>query len=247
MIEAYFDESGTHKSAPILCVGGYLFEREQAIKFDAAWRTMLKESGDIPFFHMAACEAAEFPFDHTPSEIREAMIGRAVREIKAHMTYGVVLAVNENQFKSIIPKHPLIGSAYSWLVNQVGAAVRKWEQDHDYRGQITYFFESGAPHQDEANYIMNLQASNEADNEKSCYAGHGFYHKNDTAGLQAADLLVWHYYNDFERQQAGGYSRDRYATLIDDRYWHFMWTEDFLRDEAKKICELARLYPLAGT
>ena len=244
-IEAYFDESGTHKGAPILCVGGYLFEQEKAVRLDAEWRDMLETCG-VPFFHMAACEAGAYPFHQTPSEVREAVAGRAVRIIQKYMTYGIVLAVNEEQFKSVIPRHPMIGSAYSWLTNQMIAAVRRWEIEADYDGKVTYIFESGAPHQGEANTIIDTAALNEADSLRSSYAGHGFRKKEDTPALQAADVLVWHYYNDFERKQAGELSRDRYVELIDDQYWHFVWDKAGLEEQAETIRELSQRYPLAG-
>lgn len=36
IIEAYFDESGTHEGSPDICIAGYLFEKGNAIALDAA-------------------------------------------------------------------------------------------------------------------------------------------------------------------------------------------------------------------
>ena len=34
-LKAYFDETGTHKGAPLVCVAGYLFDNDAANKFEA--------------------------------------------------------------------------------------------------------------------------------------------------------------------------------------------------------------------
>lgn len=245
MVEVYLDESGTHKGAPILCVGGYLFERDRAKEFDAAWRIMLQEL-EVPFFHMSACEADESPFDKTPSEIRQAMVNRAIGIIQNYMTYGIVVAAVEEKFDSIVPVHPLVGNAYSVLANQVLSAVKVWADRNQYDGPISYFFESGHAHQEEANRIMNLSALNEQLQKESRYTGHAFRKKQESPALQAADLLVWHYCNDWTRQSKGDYSRDRYARLIDSNYWHFRWKDDDLNDFAATIKKAIETYPDAG-
>jgi len=43
VMEAYFDESGTHDGSPFVCVAGYLFQKGNATALDAAWRWMLEE------------------------------------------------------------------------------------------------------------------------------------------------------------------------------------------------------------
>jgi hypothetical protein len=48
-VESYFDESGSHKGSPLLCVAGYIIEKNAAIKLTDAWRAVLQEH-NIPFF-----------------------------------------------------------------------------------------------------------------------------------------------------------------------------------------------------
>ena len=54
LMEAYFDESGTHEGSPFVCVAGYLFEKGNAAALNADWRAMLK-GNDLPFFRMSDC------------------------------------------------------------------------------------------------------------------------------------------------------------------------------------------------
>lgn len=42
VMEAYFDESGTHDGSSSLCVAGYLFEKENATALGIEWQKMLE-------------------------------------------------------------------------------------------------------------------------------------------------------------------------------------------------------------
>jgi len=50
-MKAYFDETGTHKGAPLVCVAGYLFDNDAANKFKALHgarvKPLLPESADL--------------------------------------------------------------------------------------------------------------------------------------------------------------------------------------------------------
>ena len=45
MLQAYFDESGTHVGAPALVVAGYLFEPDPCLALAREWRAGLAASG----------------------------------------------------------------------------------------------------------------------------------------------------------------------------------------------------------
>ena len=249
MIEAYFDESGSHEGAPILCIGGYLFERDKCIEFDAAWREMLSDF-QLPFFHMAACEAGEKPFDTTPVELRTAIVKRASKTINKSMTYGLAIAVNESDYNRIMPRHPLIGSAYSFIAKHAFNAVRVWADRVNYYGPVSYFFESGHAHQAEADRIMHEHAQAPAVALGARYASHSFLKKQDSPALQAADLLAWHFSDNWARNLRGELSRDSFVSLISDAppedYWQGVWNKREIRRLAKKVKKLDRKYPDAA-
>ena len=52
--DAYFDESGTHEGAHVLCVAGYVIEREEVRKFIKEWNKELQRY-DLPYFRMSEC------------------------------------------------------------------------------------------------------------------------------------------------------------------------------------------------
>jgi hypothetical protein len=60
-VTAYFDESGSHDSAPVLCLAGFVIEQAKGQEMTERWRLMLDAFG-LPFFHMTACANGTSPF-----------------------------------------------------------------------------------------------------------------------------------------------------------------------------------------
>ena len=54
MMEAYFDESGTHRDSPLMCVTGYIIDADQCRRFQTEWDEVLSKYG-VPYFHMSDC------------------------------------------------------------------------------------------------------------------------------------------------------------------------------------------------
>src|SRR5437764_1233786 len=69
MIEAYFDESGTHHGSPIMCVAGYLIEADQCRRLQAEWDVILLKY-NVPYFHMSACAHGAGVFADVPKQVR---------------------------------------------------------------------------------------------------------------------------------------------------------------------------------
>ncbi|MFO0114488.1 MAG: hypothetical protein ACK53F_05810 [Betaproteobacteria bacterium] len=59
LVEADFDESGTHDGSPVICMGGYIFDAAKSESLAAEWQAMLNAFGNgdvpLPFFHMSEC------------------------------------------------------------------------------------------------------------------------------------------------------------------------------------------------
>ena len=62
MLSAFFDDSGTHSSSPIVTLGGLLGTADQWEAFQAAWMDLLRSpmQGKPPLkeFHLSHCRAA---------------------------------------------------------------------------------------------------------------------------------------------------------------------------------------------
>jgi len=62
MLEAYFDESGTHRGSPVMCVAGYLFDSDQAFRLDQEWGATLADFG-LSHFHAVDCAHGKGEFE----------------------------------------------------------------------------------------------------------------------------------------------------------------------------------------
>jgi hypothetical protein len=199
---AFFDESGTHDSAPILCMGGLVLENEAAKQLSVRWKEMLDGYG-LPFFRMAACAHGAKPFDRLDKDQRIAVETEAISIIRSAIKFGFAVSVYPSQFDKTVPHSPEIGSPYSLCAHTCLTAVRGWANRFNIEGKISYVFEAGHRSQAEANGIMirlfkkpNLRAEHR-------YAGHSFADKSVVLPLQAADIIAWQWFTENKRQLEG--------------------------------------------
>jgi hypothetical protein len=200
--KAFFDESGTHDGAPILCMGGLVLENETAKQISVRWKEMLDGYG-LPFFRMAACAHGTKPFDHLGKDQCIAIETEAISIIRSAIKFGFAVSVYPSQFDKTVPHSPEIGSPYSLCAHTCLTAVRGWANRFNIEGKISYVFEAGHRSQAEANGIMirlfkkpNLRAEHR-------YAGHSFADKRAVLPLQAADIIAWQWFTENKRQLMG--------------------------------------------
>src|SRR5260370_16083601 len=87
MLEAHFDESGSHAGSPALCVAGYLFKKEDAKALDLKWKGVL-DHFNLPYFRMSACAHGNYPFDKLCREQRIEVETLMIELIREHMLFG---------------------------------------------------------------------------------------------------------------------------------------------------------------
>lgn len=201
VMEAYFDESGTHEGSPFVCVAGYLFQKGNATALDAAWRWMLEENG-LPFFRMSDCAHGTGPFKGWSKIDRTNLEIRAIDLVKTYATYGFAASVVMEDFH-LIPNLGLFDTAYSFACLQMFLGVKFWAINNDFDGDVAYVFESGAQHQSEANGFMQKVFEDPQMRLDFRYSSHAFAHKANVSQLQCADLLAWHWFTYNQRERAG--------------------------------------------
>lgn len=190
-LECYFDESGSHEGSPVLCVAGYLFDRERCKELDTAWAKVL-ERFSLPYFRMSACAHNQEPFDHLSRQecidAERAMIGL----INEHALLGVSVAINERDYNTWFDGHlSPAGDAYSFCCWQVLAGIQNWIYKNNFDGEIAYFYEAGHTSQPQANALMNRIFNNTSLRKRYRYAAHAFVDKQKVRPVQAADILAW--------------------------------------------------------
>ena len=151
--QVFLDESGSHAGAEALCVAAYLFERDACAKLDTEWQSALLDFG-LPYFHMVDCVHRNEPFDKLSREETVEVEKRMISIIRAHMTFGTAITVNEHEYNSWAARREL-GTAYSYCCWMTIAMINAWMDSSGIEGRLTYFFESGHQSATQFNFIMN--------------------------------------------------------------------------------------------
>src|SRR5437660_1097462 len=86
--QAFFDESGSHSGAPILCLAGYIFRKSEAIKLGHEWRKVLRRKG-LPYFRMSECAHGNGPFANLTKPERIEVATRMIDIIKSRAVHGL--------------------------------------------------------------------------------------------------------------------------------------------------------------
>jgi hypothetical protein len=225
--EAYFDESGTDAGSPVVCVAGYLFEKDQCLRMDAEWKAALEAAG-ISHFHMVECAQGVGKFARKSKAERIEIESRLIGIIKRRACVGIVCSVCPEDYLHFVPGAKDFGGAYQLLLSWCIVAVSTWVAKHDYQGEIAYFFEAGHALEAHANASMIKLRNTPALKHGCRYRSHLFIGKNDARPIQAADLLAWQWHREWINEH-GPVRRGRRAdfnSLLDLPHMHCHLTRE---------------------
>jgi hypothetical protein len=136
MMEAYFDESGTHAGSPVICVAGYLFTAEQAVHLDREWKQALEEF-EVSHFHAADCGNGFGEFKPLAPEQCIELTKRLIGTIKRRMEIGVAVSLSETDFGQIEAPEWERGGPYMLCAFHALAAISGWADLRDYHEKIS--------------------------------------------------------------------------------------------------------------
>jgi hypothetical protein len=243
LVEAYFDESGSNDSSPVLCVAGYVIEKEACKRLDSDWGKVLDDF-KLPFFRMSACAHGVRPFLSLTEDACINVEKEMIAIIKRSISCGLAVTVEPRQFSNIMPDSAAIGSAYSFCAHACLTGVQWWANENNYGGDIAYFFEAGHRSQSEANGIMNEIFTDKTLRAKHRYIAHSFVDKQKVKPVQAADLIAWQWYTDHVRRLKRSLRprKDCYELMHDQNYHVIHYDGALLKRVASTI--LRNKYPM---
>lgn len=215
--QAFFDESGSHDGAPILCVAGYIFRKSEAIKLGHEWRKVLRWK-KLPYFHMVECAHGNGPFANLTKDERIAVGIKLIEAIKRHAVQGIAITVDPVEYATfpgrLRTKPGLYDNAYAFCAQVIMTGVSVFLERNPRIGKMAYFFEAGHQSRPQADEIMRTMFAQPAIKQQFRYAGHAFVEKAQAPQLQAADLLAWQWYTDRRHQREGRPRRKDCASLL---------------------------------
>jgi len=192
MLQAYFDESGTHENAPAVLVAGYLFEPERCLALESDWSIALNEAG-VSAFHMKDWAASKGEFSSMGKCDRDDFYMKLLNLIKRDASKGIAAQVSQAEFDRIKPANwnDRIGGAYSVCATLCLQAIGLWCKQNWPDENIAYFFEAGHESANEASRFMDLIARSTVLTKEYRYYSHTFVKKKESTLLQTADILAW--------------------------------------------------------
>lgn len=213
LIEAHFDESIGEKGRNLLVVAGYLFNDRLARRLTRQWEAVLAPYG-LPYFRMSACAHGNDPFDKVCLNDRIKIQTSLIKIVKQRSIKGMAVMVDLDEYDSFMPKHELIGSAYTFCAHVLIGGVAHWIEESGFAGDVAYFFESGHRSQSEADAIMKKIFADPELKSSQRYVAHAFVDKQRSPPTQAADILAWQAYTDQRRQFEGKPRRKDFVALL---------------------------------
>lgn len=203
LVEFYADESYSEERSSLFCVAGYLFEKDQAIRFERRWQSMLDRHCLIQF-HMTDCAHRHGEYEKLCAEQCDDAAREAISIIVETAAYGFVTSVDSQDYAQIM--QPLSKdriSDYSFCLIQCLMGVAAWVKKTNFDGDIAYMFEAGHTHQKDASNAMATIYADSATRERYRILTYGFSPKRKVLPLQAADILAWHWLLETYRRGQG--------------------------------------------
>ena len=232
LVEAYFDESGTHKGSSTFCMGGYIFDSEKAKALTIEWQAMLEFNGNnviaLPHFHMADCTKVDKSgmgvgiYKHLTAKQCDFCAREAIRLIKKYATWGVMISLDLASF-DVMPHKERFPTPYSFVAFQTMMAIRFWANQANYNGEVAFIYEAGADHNAEAHKLITEVKNVPELRGLYRYGGHSFQEKAKALPLQTADILAWHSFTHVRRKVEGSGLRKDLKALLDvpTKYNHY--------------------------
>jgi len=215
-VHAFFDESGSHKGAPVLCVAGYAFEKRAARMLARDWNGILTRFR-LPFFHMVDCAHGNEDFSTLTKKQRIEVATAVIGIVKKYAAHGFAVSVDTQAFGDVMPSWGPTQSPYAFCARCVIDEMGRWFFKVGFRGKSAYFFEAGHESRSEAEKIITAVLTNplwKVSDVHYGYSPHSFISKRDSAAVQAADLLAWQWTTDIRHRLNGRPRRKDFESLL---------------------------------
>ncbi|RXG85689.1 DUF3800 domain-containing protein [Bradyrhizobium zhanjiangense] len=225
VVHAFFDESGSHASSPVLCVAGYAFRRREARLFTKEWSSELKRYS-IPFFHMVDCAHGNKHFASLTKARRIKLATGLIAIVKRRAAHGFAVSVDLAAYRTLMPSWGPAKSPYAFCARCVIDEMGRWFFKIGFKGASAYFFEDGHASRSEAEGDVGSVLTNPLNKFRGIHYGcvaHSFISKQELPPVQAADLLAWQWATDIKHQMAGKPRRKDFESLSEAplRCFHF--------------------------
>jgi len=201
-LTVHFDDSGTHTTAPVAILGGWIAPFQQWKKFSRDWGKAKREYG-FSVFHMAEFMAnnpkSEFADKNNWNERKKAtVVSRLSSIILERISQGFCLRVVKADYDAAVPKNKrdILGRFhYTYAVRAGIGHIERWRVNEKVHEPIEYIFDrmtKGDARTEIERVFAEAELLDDTLHKYGIYKGcHSFRDKADIFPLQAADMLAW--------------------------------------------------------
>jgi hypothetical protein len=224
MLQAYFDDSGTHHGSAAVSVAGYISTPERWRVFERDWKESLDAYG-IDHFRMADYESRHGLFRHWPNEKRVPRLRKLISIINRHIEFSIGSVFPSDVYEAgARPRSslPFVIAARSCLARTV-----EFMRASSLPKPIAFVFERGTQGSGEV-----LHAYNELDADMLRMWTVGplaFDDKKRCLPLQAADILAYELHKEIPRHRGTDKrpSRTRILELLKTRAHSWRYADEY--------------------
>ena len=225
MLDAYFDDSGTHQGSPAISVAGYMSTPDRWKRFESEWRETLDAYG-VEFFHMTDFASGMQQFKDWPRAKREPRLNKLISISNRNVLFSTASVVPAEVYDASLRhlSHPYDIAARQCLVMALGYA-----RQAKLAGTISFVFESGT--RGAHNFLAAYQAIHEKYRARLDLGPLSFADKKKCLPLQAADILAYELHKEIPRHRGTDLrpSRTRILDLLkrSPHEWRFASSAGF--------------------
>ena len=198
MINAYFDDSGTHASSDVVIMAGIVGTEPDLLSLDDMWAAHLERplgglKPPIKRFHMTDCYNSLGEFsgwsrvetDYFCHELREVII-------KSHVgAYGFACVRKEWDAEMTDEYRLIFGDAEGYAVRACMHSTINWARNSSFDPHMYFVFDDRPERQKENEAVFKIYQQSPRPPQ---LVGISFMNSHKVRPLQAADLLAWEFY-----------------------------------------------------
>lgn len=196
---AYFDESGTDEKSPFICVGGFLFSKNEVNNFYNGWSRNIvpKLPNGVRVFHAVDCFHGKKEFEGLCRRQREKIFSSMIRLINKTARFGIVIGVEREIYNKGISSNIKLKS-YTGEPSTI-CSIRCAEHVGDFlrqnrrKGDVLYIFEESQYTGEVIKFLKDIEKNSEFKKRFHVWS-YESTSKKVAIPLQAADLLVWEWH-----------------------------------------------------
>ena len=205
MLAAYFDESGTHASAPVICIAGVVGTAIQLSRIELGWCKALQKLG-VSTFHASKCYGQHGEFHGKDEDDCLRLVDELSNEIEGkHINILAAALVRADWDRVASPElKRRFHSHYHFCFECVMQQISSWSRDYARNEPVALTF---AEHQEYGPRAAEISALYQQSASYGNFGYFGFAKPACVIALQAADLVC---YETYQFMSTGDYSRQSF-------------------------------------